>query len=572
MDPAALWAALDLPAPEAMPSQHTTRRVILLGRPLSGKRTVCRRLCFAAEAQYAATTNDNNDNDDRAGGAADNSRQPLYRPSSNDEEDEELFPNHHLGGWNMPGAFSTVGALQARTEAGPHTHAEPLAHGSGVCFDYVVQRVPPTRVARGGGGGGGGCGDGGGSVRGGRGEGGASSSPNSSASRRAPGGGGGSGNTAAPSSGAVRRTTEFFCCDSAGALSTALPTLQDVETAVVLMVVDVSDVSKIRPQLDQCYATLNTYVATLLRNQAPSNDEVRRLQLAAAQQDYWFGEEQKLCTTRTNLARSVAAQKDGKSDVLFKDPLANLEKVNGSIFRVPSSAGTVCTMHNMIVCTKAENLERASRAIGILDGTGGGSDALFARLGISTEVVAALRRSRLSLMALVSQMIRQYAIYRRAAVVSVSYRVNMTTAGADGEYANSTLINPFYKGLWSYISYVLYESSDANSCPSSDVLRVCSARMHPHALLPCGLDAPGLLSHFVTADPAQLAEIFNTSTDSAADSAICTTAESVLTPDGVFALHQKYIQLALGDASVASAHPNVTASNVEEPGMVWDAF
>ncbi|KPA77354.1 hypothetical protein ABB37_07231 [Leptomonas pyrrhocoris] len=539
MDPAALWAALDLPAPEAMPSQHTARRVVLLGRPLSGKRTVCRRLCFAAEAQYAAP--DDGDDGDRSGNMADNGRQPLYHPSSSDEEDADLFPSQNLGGWNMPGAFSTVGALQERTVVGPHDHSGPLSHGSGVCFDYVVQRVP-TRIAHGG----------------------EESANASSAARRVESGGGGT----------VRRTTEFFCCDSAGALSMALPSIEDVETAVVLMVVDVSDVATIRQQLDFCYTTLNSYVATLLRNQAPNNDEVRRLQLATALQDYWFAEEQKLRTTRTNLASSVSASKEGKSDVLFKDPMVSVAKVNATVFRVPASAGTVCAMHTVVVCTKAEHLERASRAVGILDGAGGSgdNDALFARLGVSAELVAALRRSRLSLMALLSQIIRQYAVYRRAAVASLSQRVNMTTAGADGEYAGSALVNPFYRGFWSYISYVLYSGKDANSAPSSDVLRVCSARMHPYALLPCGLDAPGLLNHFITSDPTQFADLANGASDEAADSAIRTTAEGVLTPDGVFALHQKYIQRAQAELSASWAHADMTVPHVEETNMIWDSL
>lgn len=581
MDPSALWAALDLPAPESLPSQHTARRVVLLGRPLSGKRTICRRLCFAAEAQYAVQDDHQREDDEafRGAASADNGRQPLYRPTGSDDDDDvgnDAAPQHasaHVGGWNMPGAYSTVGAVHARTPQGPHNHRLPLSHGSGVCFDYVVQRVP-TRIARGAG---------------------ASSTTNNnnmstpatgivssggeeknvdggSGARRVAGAAGGSPHPQA--AGTVRRTTEFFCCDSAGALSMALPTIEDVETAVVLMVIDLSDLPTIRQQLDFCYTTLNTYVASLLRAQAPSNDEVRRLQLAAAQQDYWFAEEQKLRSTRTSLASSVTVTKEGKSDVVFKDAMANLDKVNSTTFRIPSSAGTVCTMHTVIVCTKSECLERASRAVGVLDGSGGGSEseALFNRLGISADVAAALRRSRLSLMSLVAQMVRHYAIYRRAAVASLSQRVNMTTAGADGEYAGSTLVNPFYKGFWAYLAYVLYSSSDANSCPSSDVLRVCSARMHPHALLPCGLDAPGLLNHFVTSDPTQFAELLNGSSESAADAAIRTTTESVLTPDGVFALHQKYIQQAQADASATWAHPEVMTSNVEDTGMIWDSL
>ncbi|KPI83933.1 hypothetical protein ABL78_7013 [Leptomonas seymouri] len=536
MDPEALWAALDLPAPESMPSQHTARRVILLGRPLSGKRTVCRRLCFAAKAQYAASEDGN---EDRSDNTADNGRQPLYLPSPNDDEDAGLLPSQGLGGWNMPGAFSTVGALQERTAAGAHNHNAPLSHGSGVCFEYVTQRVP-TSIARSG----------------------EEGKDASSAARRAGG------------DGTIRRTTEFFCCDSAGALAMALPSIEDVKTAVVLMMVDVSDVATIQQQLDFCYTTLGSYVTTLLRNQAPTNDEVRRLQLAAAQQEHWFAEEQKLRATRINLASSVSTSKEGKNDTPFKDPMANIVKVNNTPFRIPSSAGTVCTMRSIIVCTKAEGLERASRAVGILDGGGGGSDndTLFARLGISAELAATLRRSRLSLMSLISQMIRLYAIDRRAAVASLSQRVNMTTAGANGEYAGSALVNPFYKGFWSYISYVLYASKDANCCPPSDVLRVCSARMHPHGLLPCGLDAPGLLNHFITSDPNQFADLLSGVNDEVAGSAIRTTAESVHTPDGIFMLHQRYIQLAQVDVSATCVQGDGAPANGEEAGMVWDTL
>lgn len=589
LDPATLWAALDLPAPESMPSQHTSRRVLLLGRPLSGKRTLCRRLCFAAEAQYAGSDDANDGDGERGGSAVDNERQALYNPPSSDDEDAALFPSQHVGGWNMPGAYSSAGAMQQRTTTGPHDHTSPLSHGSGVCFDYVVQRVP-TRLAR--------TGPPASSAAAG-GSNATASSAAAAAANVSGGGGGGTDSTgrrssaagfaaSGPLGGTVRRTTEFFCCDSVGALAMALPSLSHVESALVVMVVDVSDVATIRPQLDYCYSTLDTYVANLLRTQAPSHDEVRRMQLAAAQQDFWFAEEQKLRTTRATLAAGPATaaggpssasaasptSRDASGDVLFKDPAANLDKVNSTVFRVPASAGTVCTTHSMIVCTKIENLDRASRALGVVDGSTYENEALMDRLGVPADVRLAMRRSRLSLLCLAAQLVRQYAIYRRAALASVCQRVSMTTAGASGEYATSGLVHPFFKGLWAYMAYVLYNSKDPNASLPADVLRVCGARMHPHALLPCGLDAIGLLNPFVTSSSMQLPEGPSlTSPEEPADSAIHTTAESVITPDGVFALHQRYIQQT---QTQPPGSPPMWA-RLEDPAaspdaMVWDSM
>ncbi|KAK7201623.1 hypothetical protein NESM_000227000 [Novymonas esmeraldas] len=563
-DPAALWAALDLPAPESLPSQHTSRRVVLLGRPLSGKRSLCRRLCFAAEAQYAGgdDTSDMTAHD-RAGegaAAADNDRQSLYHPSSDDDTDAALFPPQHSGAV----AGMTAESPPPRTTVGPHDRASPLCHGSGLCFDYVVQRVP-TRIARGGGGDGG---DGG-----------------ASTARRAS-----TGFLSSPIGGTVRRTTEFFCCDNAGALTMALPTLEHVESAVVLMVVDASDVSGIQPQLDYCYATLDAYVANLLRTQAPSHDEVRRMQLAAAQQDYWYAEEQKLRATRTSLASGGSAaatattsataasptpgSRDTFGDAVFKDPAASLDKVNSTPFRVPASAGTVCTMHSIVVCNKVEHLDRASRALATMESGTYESEALLDRLGIPADMRLALRHSRQSLLSLVAQLVRQYAVYHRAALASVCHRVSMTTAGADGEYAYSGLVNPFYKGLWAYVAYVLYSSKDPNTPLPADVLRVCSARMHPHALLPAGLDALGLLSPFITSSNAQLPEgAALTSTEDPISSEIHTTAEDVTTPDGVFPLHQQYIQQAQAYISTSAPlwiRPEETPQGGD--GMVWDSI
>ncbi|KAG5483385.1 hypothetical protein LSCM1_04933 [Leishmania martiniquensis] len=555
LDPAALWAALDLPAPESIPSQHTSRRVVLLGRPLSGKRALCRRLCFAAEAQYAGTDEAAEGDRQRGAVSADNDRQPLYHPRSDDDDDAALFSSQHLGGCDMRGAYSTGDAPPPGGAVGPRDRANPLSHGSGVCFDYVVQRVP-TRLAHG-------------------------SGDPAPVNTRAT-----TGFLSTPLCGTVRRTTEFFCCDNAGALTMALPSLDHVESALVLMVIDVSDVSTIRQQLNYCYSTLDSYVANLLRSQAPNHDEVRRMQLAAAQQDYWLAEEEKLRTMRTNLANSssssgaVAASsasvlsKEGGSDVPFKDPAVNIDKVNSTSYRVPASAGMVCTMRSAIVCTRIEVLDRASRAIGSTESGTPENEALLDRLGIPSELRVAMRHSRQSLLRLVSQLLRQYAICHRAALVSVSSHVSMTTAGAEGDYASSALVNPFFKGLWAYIAYVLYSSKEASASVPSDVLRVCSARMYPHALLPFGLDSLALLNHFVTSSSIQLPEGPSlTSPEDPSDSAIRTTAEGVITPDGIFSLHQKYIQQAQTDLTSSLplwATPEEFAQSGE--AMVWDCM
>ncbi|GET87168.1 hypothetical protein, conserved [Leishmania tarentolae] len=562
VDPSALWAALDLPTPESTPSQHTSLRVILMGRPLSGKRTLCRRLCFAAEAQYNRSDEAADSGHERDAVATDNDRQPLYHPSSDDDEDAALFPNQNAGGYDMPGAYSTGGALQRRTVMGQQERANSLSHGSGVCYDYVVQRVP-KRVSNSGG---------------------ASGGDSASETKRAS-----TGFLMTPLGGTVRRTTEFFCCDNAGALSMALPTLDHVESAVVLMVIDASDVSTIRQQLDYCYSTLDSYVANLLRTHAPNHDEVRRMQLAAAQQDYWCAEEPKLRTVRMNLASSSSGSgnsgaaaavfsssftKECMPNVLFKDPAANMDKANSTAFRVPASSGTVCAMRSIIVCTKIECLDRASRALGLTESGTAENEVLLDRLGIPVEVRLAMRNSRLSLLGLVSQLVRQYAIYRTAALASVCSRVSMTTAGAEGEYANSALVNPFFKGLWAYIAYVLYNSKDPNATVPSDVLRVCSARMHPHALLPCGLDSLDMLNHFVTSGTAELPEGPSlTSPEDTFDSVIRTTCENVITPDGVFPLHQKYIQQAQAELTSSApllGSPEEVTQGGE--GMVWDSM
>lgn len=448
-----LWEALDLPPPEAAPSQHESKRVVLLGRPLSGKRTLCRRLCLAAEAQYPSIRSAEDGSGARGGGslghggaAADAVRRPLYRPDANQGDDDIVDDTIAFDdGWD---AQRTSAPSFGRPGTG--NHYKSLPHGAGIVHDYVVQRIP-LRAGE----------DGGGFSRG----------------------------------GVVKRTVEFFVCDTAGALSSALPTLQSLEEAVVLMVVDVSQPGSIREQLDRSYEILQAHVTTILQTFLPTQDEVRRLKLMEAQQQYWLAEEQ-----RTLPLRAKLAARDGEA-LVGAPEMVKVDEVNRTVLRVPLA--NVCPMKSIVVCTKTDVLDKLSRLYDAVI-VHASDDELPREVDdiVPPALRAELGRQRAALLPYVAQLIRQYAILRRSALVAVSSRVSTTATDSAGEAA---LVHPFYRGVWSYVSDrldgggVARERADAVETP-----HLCTANLFPTAFLPSGLDTLALLQPAIASQAATL--------------------------------------------------------------------
>lgn len=534
VDSAAFWAELHLPVPDVMPSQHLSRRVVLLGRPGSGKRTICRRLCFAAEAQYAKTE-EVSEHSTTLWSDIDVDSQPLYNPGPDDDDDEELFQSKSQLPWQTSSLRS--GAAAATTDAAQNQNTDTthlLSHGSGISYTFVVQRIPHG--------------------------------------------------VAALTSDAERRTTEFFCCDSAGALASALPTVRHLSEAVVLMVVDVSDLTSIRSQLDVSYQLLRTHVSSLLRVHFPNNDEVRASDLQKEQQEYWLAEEQRLLPTRVSIAMDAAQfSAAGSQDAFLVDPAASLEKIQMTGFKVPATAGTICSMRSVIVCTKVEVLYNMSNAL--KEATSGDKSSAD-YLGLPEAFRISLECSRMTLLSFMSQLLRQYAIYHCAALVAVCKRINaVTAAGTESTYAGSSLIHPFYKGFWGYLAYMLYEGDDGK--PSSlptEVLSACSARLNPHSLLPCGLDALHLLHYAVTHDGDQLPGKSSSQEGPAhGDDSPMKSRHPVqdfpVPSDGRFTLHQQYIQKATQYTTQRNDYSNSNISNtrtedaaiVDNDDIIWES-
>lgn len=524
-----LWEALNLPVPESIASHHNSQRIVLLGRPLSGKRSLCRRLRLAAEAQNSATAGADGAAaggvglNGRAGGGgggagsgeygdgdADSfTRRPLFHPTAEEEACADtgaggegdmgsplmssLMSEGMVERSTSPRAASTtptaggaatsaslgatgVGASGAAVAGGMRGMSGAMSttsHGAGLVHDYVTLRVPSQARS---------AGLGGVQLSGG------TTTTTTNLFGRAVGA-------------ASRRVVEFFVCETAGALSMALPTLRSLEEAVVLVVVDVSRPAEIGDQLDRYYDMLQAHTTAVLRAALPHQDEVRRLQMMTARQQYWEAEEQRLLALRAHLA------KDRNGEALV-DPSVAFEAVNAAAVRLPQHA--TCPLDTLLVCTKVDLLDRLSKSYAnrLLEsasapaGAGAIGEEEEAQLNhlLTPSLRAAMRQSKCTLLALVAQLLRQYAMLRRSALAAVSSRVNTIAggggsgAGGNGGGVGSELgkagsalgrssssattstavgvgptmaVNPFFKALWAFVSCLLLSPPPSSSSSSS---------------------------------------------------------------------------------------------------------
>lgn len=551
-----LWAALGLPTPETSRAGQLHKRVVLLGRPQSGKRTLCRRLCAAARQQFPQEGKDGG-----SGAGTQTVRRPLVLPA-------DLNDSHVCGGGTNVAPCSTLAAgdvvegseEEKRAAYGAAGRSSTLARGrpaadltdgAGISYAFVGQRVPLRSTQDRG---------------------------HTSISFADPSVPFPVATETQLSDTTVRCTTEFFCCDSAGALAMALPSLTSMNECVMVIVVDVSQPATVREQLDHAYAMVQAHVQDLLHTHLPSQDEVRYLQLMEVQQKSWLDEEQGLLPLRLILARG------SRSGTSFAAPGVDAEAVNATVQRVPQRAGTICPLPSLLVCTKTDLLDKLSKAcltgVGTTEGGSGAEKALDTILPASLR--ADMRRAQLPLVTVMAQLLRHYATSHRSALVGISNRVNTAanlaahaSSESVGDHAASTntpsvaagsrmdtgapLLHPFHRALWRYLHYLLHEAgcfsgsaenrhADAGQRQGGEgphgrggshlpeaVVHACGAELFPCALLPRGLDAFGLLHNIVAAEGVQL-PVAPTHTPEAGAPA----GERNLT--GGFKLHQAYVE------------------------------
>ncbi|CCW64283.1 unnamed protein product [Phytomonas sp. EM1] len=517
-----LWDKLDLPSPDAVTLLHQSKRVVLLGNMFSGKRTLSSQLRRASELQYTLGEDSHHPT------VNEETRRPLYVPAAASNADSPL-----IGADPREDSVVSMSSFSQSPCAMTATHgSDRLPHGSGLAHDYVIQRVP-RRAA----------------------------SPSS--------GGGGS-----PQAGFIRQSVEFFCCDTAGALFSALPSLQSLEEAVVLLVIDVSRPGEIQAQLDSNYDALHAHVSKLLSTHLPNQDEVRRIQMIESQQQYWMRQEKRLRSLR-----AVLAAKGPLKEALVS-PSVCLDEVNAESLRTPPDS--VCPVRSILICTKTDRLERLSKTLE----SSPLPEELDAFLNhvVPASLRADMQSAQLSLLPLVAQLVRQRAIAHCSSLMAVSSR--LSTAPMEG-VCGADLAHPYYRGLWNHIlerlmddsipamgnttagSAELFAIETDHAVQENELESLCTANFFPTAFLPCGLDALGLLNPFVASQgvgfPSSLHLGSRAGLDSGAGarpdaftSAVPMESEPALVqsinPTSLFKLHQGYLQETVATSIFWSNH------------------
>ncbi|EKF30954.1 hypothetical protein MOQ_005217 [Trypanosoma cruzi marinkellei] len=585
--------------------QLITRRVVIVGDALSGKRAFVSRLFAAAVQQFPSSS------------MATSSSQTYAANSSNSS----------AGGSSccLPVLSSTGAAEAARTMGteGPNSsrYFPQFPHGAGVTQAFILQRIPATRSAF------------------------LPTAEDGLSSSGLYSSGSGISCSAVLPGGVRRAMTEFFCCETPGALAMALPTVEALETSVVLLVVDTSVPWRLQDQMRRWYGYLNTHIMQTLRVDLPKQDEVRRMRMIEQQQLFWQVQQQELALMRRRWCEREGIHVGRSSN--DKDSNTNYSL---SVLQVPK--GGISPLRTILLCTKTDQLEKLSREVGkFCHQSSSSAEARtmtsLENVNISVEpwvshaLLSSLRTSGLTLLELVGQLLRKEAIARQSALVAASSRVNTiatsslsssqqttnittttttTVSGgaaaaatpvAVGDRSNdetgplglltnshSVFVHPFYKNLWLYIFQLLYDppTTFANSMVPNDILSArdhddndggnggcvaaalqgpevssglrsewgslwnslldemetqVSSRFHPHTFLPHGMDHLELLSPFVTSmDAVTLDSVFPSGTD-----------EPKEADWGVLRLHDEYIQEI--ENVLATAGPN-------EEAMIWD--
>ncbi|KAF5220914.1 hypothetical protein ECC02_006074 [Trypanosoma cruzi] len=466
--------------------QLIARRVVIVGDALSGKRAFASRLFAAAAQQFPSSS------------TSTSSSQTYAANSSNSSAGG--------GSCSFPVLSSTGAAEAAGTMGTEGTNSSryfpQFPHGAGVTQAFILQRIPATHSAF---------------------------LPTAEDGLSSGGlyssGSGISGSAVLP--GGVRRAmTEFFCCETPGALAMALPTVEALETSVVLLVVDTSVPWRLQDQMRRWYGYLNTHIMQTLRVDLPKQDEVRRMRMIEQQQLFWQAQQQELASMRRRWCEREAIHVGQTSN----DKNSNNNYYSLSVLQVPK--GGVSPLRTILLCTKTDQLEKFSREVEKLCHQS--SFSAEARTVTSLEnvnigvepwvshaLLSSLRTSGLTLLELVGQLLRREAIARQSALVAASSRVNTiatsslsssqqttnmaptTTTVSGGALAplavaaaaaapvafgdrsndetgplglltnsHSVFVHPFYKNLWLYIFQLLYDppTTLANNIVPNDIL------------------------------------------------------------------------------------------------------
>eukprot|EP00796_Vickermania_ingenoplastis_P009048 gene9048-6348_t len=464
------WDALGLPAPELSATQHSSSRVVLVGYPRTGKRTLCRHLAATASAQLGGAGHDTN------------TAVLCDAPAASGQ----LF--------RYGDAATGAEAPEQATKTAPDAPSAVGPTGTGIAHDFVLQRTTSHRTAAG------------------------------------------------------RRALEFFCCDCAGALSIALPTLESLQSSVVLLTVDTSSPNTIREQLDWCFDALERHTVRLLREYLPNEDQVRHLRLLEATHTFWTEEEHRLAQWRRLL-----------------QPDAGGNEAPGGAARTVASAAQLCVMRAIIVCTKLDLLEKLSSSCASEPHEAFGLEPAFRR---------SMQNVGLPLRPLVAQLVRHYALAHRCALAAISSRVVHTGAKENA----ATLVHPFFKGLWGYVEYLLQSyPPDGDAGAPQKVQRAtglpdavadhCNASFFPYSLIPCGVDRPEYLNSFVAAETVTLPLPCS---PQAGDAAREEQRRYMSTAFPQFQLHQDMLRAQMENAQRTQSAAEAEAGGGEE-ALVWDA-
>lgn len=474
------WEDLGLPEPDKLASSQSNYRVVLLGFPQSGKRTLCQRLSLIA----SSTKKSNATNDPRS---------PLRRhvqlPSG------KLFALSDLEATDgAQEETSTEETMADALKPGVESAASILLSGTGVAYTYVIQNLPWHT----------------------------SYTTRSRVSVKS-------------------RVLEFFCCDCPGALAAAIPSPEWFRSSVVIMVVDVSLPDSIKEQLDWCLQTLEQHIRSVLRETAPGRDDLYYQEMTDATHKFWENEKKNLHEVRQHLESQVL----GDSTLLpnSEEPLHI------------SDSSVVPSLRTIIVCTKLDLLEKLSKEYNV---------APKESLGkfFHPAFQQALENSRLSVLSLVMQLMRNYAMIYQSALVSIKGRIR--------DYSDADLlVHPFYKGFMGYIEHLLetYPSSgeeDIVPVKQADLtslveqlVSLCNADYVPYSLIPGGVDKISLLNSFVTAQTITLPA-----------ATMSVKGTGVFAPPS-FPFHQNILSMMAKEA-----HNSIPKIHEEEggEGMIWDSI
>ncbi|ORC86032.1 uncharacterized protein TM35_000312180 [Trypanosoma theileri] len=601
-----LWEVLGLGLQEAPEQQLLKRRVVIVGDALAGKRTFATRLFAAAIQHFPSSTSlisysnmnggvtgsnniinsNNSTNNENINNNNDNNSIENNTGSGNIGGDKRTFthPGWREGSEASSGGVAVVGVTAVEgTVSGRSPMKETtrqlayFPHGAGIAQTFLMQRIPASRNSLLNTG------------EDGLGNGASYSSPTS-------------GLGSSLLSGGVRRAmTEFFCCDAPGALAMALPTLETLETSVVLIVVDTSEPWRLQDQLQRWYGYLNAHIVQTLRVELPKQDEVRRMRMIEQQQRFWQAQQQVLGTARRRWIEREGILKNrtgngGKSDVETNTSTTSLPALV-----VPKSG--ISPLRTILVCTKTDQLEKLSRELEKLCRGASPSNSgnisistmnITATLGSFSSVRSALRTTGLSLLDLVGQLLRKKAIEHQSALVGTGSRVNTTAtsplpavpatsaatspfgvgsrlrdeaSGVSAPSGPSTFVHPFYKHLWAYVFQLLYETPAVSSGDGQSLWPPLleemdaqfSAQFHPHAFLPHGSDHLELLSPFLTStDAITLNSLF---APNSKDGNIENNGEEMDDTNSALLMREKYMK---------QVESLLAATGPEEDVMIWD--